>query len=409
MSNTCLSKLSKRFLSKRFAAVSFSILLAACGGGGDAASIIAQTASGTASGQAQQTTSTPSATSSPSPSAMADTATATTTTAPSSSATQSDPTQARFNQPLGIARAANGDLYIADSGNNTIRKICVDGDVVTLAGTAGTSGSTDGVGAAARFSYLKGIAVDAAGNAYVVDNSAIRKITPEGVVTTVAGASGVLGDADGPGTSARFMRPWGIAADATGNLYVADTENYLIRKIDTKGVVTTLAGARGKRGTTNGDLASATFIGPKGIVLAPSGDLYVTDWLGPPAPHIQETSTFIRKIGVDGKVSTLAGNYGSENGPAIFRDTFAITADGSGNVYVSAFNSIKRITSNGTVSTLVGPVMSFQSLEGLTYDSSSDSLLVCDTPSHAISKVTMDGAITLAAGKPGEAGSKDVP
>lgn len=396
MSNTRLSK-----LNKRFAAVSFSILLVACGGGGDAGNIVAQTASGTASGQAQQNASAPPATSTPS--AMAVTTTA------SSSATQSDPTQARFNQPLGIARAANGDLYIADSGNNTIRKICVDGDVVTLAGTAGTSGSIDGVGAAARFSYLKGIAVDAAGNAYVVDNSAIRKITPEGMVTTVAGASGVLGDADGPGTNARFMRPWGIVADASGNLYVADTENYLIRKIDTKGVVTTLAGTRGKRGTTNGDLASATFIGPKGIVLAPSGDLYVTDWLGPPAPHIQETSTFIRKIGVDGKVSTLAGNYGSENGPAIFRDTFAIAADGGGNVYVSAFNSIKRITVNGTVSTLVGPVLSFQSLEGLAYDGSSDSLLVCDTPSHAISKVKMDGTITLAAGKPGEAGSKDVP
>jgi hypothetical protein len=394
-------------LGNRFATVFFSITLAACGGGGSPDSILAQTAPGITTGQMPASSST-SPPSSGSTATVPDAGATPTRAAGAASITQSDPTQARFDHPIGLARAANGDIYVADSGNNTIRKICADGDVVTLAGMPGVSGSADGIGTAARFSFLQGIAVDGAGNAYVVDNSAIRKITPEGVVTTLAGASGVLGDADGPGATARFMRPWGIAADAAGNLFVADTENRLIRKVAPDGTVTTLAGIRGQRGTVNGSTATATFLGPKGIVLAPSGDLYVTDWYGPPAPHIAETSTFVRKIAANGTVSTLAGNFASESGPAEFRDTFAISADSAGNVYVSAQRTIKRITAAGAVSVLAGPVSSFQSLEGLTIDDGGN-LYVADTPSNAISKVTQAGAITLFAGQPGEAGSKDVP
>lgn len=380
-------------------------MLAGCGGSG-ADSTIAQTAPGITTGQTQENSSPPSSSSS-GPATPSSDSGGNQAPAPGNSA-PSDPTQARFNQPLGLARAANGDLYVADAGNNTIRKICADGDVVTLAGTAGASGSANGIGAAARFSFLSGIAVDGAGNAYVVDNSAIRKITPQGVVTTLAGASGMLGDADGPGASARFMRPSGIASDAAGNLLVADTENRLIRKVAPDGTVTTLAGIRGRRGIADGDIATAIFVGPKGVALAPSGDLYITDWFGPPAPNIPEASTFIRKIATGGRVTTLAGNFASEFGPAVFRDTFAITADGGGNVFVAAQKSVKRIAADGTVSTVAGPVASFQSLEGLTIDGSGN-LYVSDTPSHAISRVTQAGKVTLFAGKPGEAGSTDVP
>lgn len=318
-----------------------------------------------------------------------------------------DATQARFNQPLGIARDSSGNLYVADSANHTIRKITPAGSVTTLAGTAGASGSSDGTGAAARFSALKGIAVDGAGNVYVVDNSAVRKVSALGVVSTLAGAAGVLGDADGTGSAARFRRPWGIAVDGAGNVYVADTENLLVRRITPAGVVSTHAGTRGMRGRADGSTASATFLGPMGIAIDGGGNLYLTDWFGPPAPNIPEGSTFIRRIGADGSVSTLAGTMNGETGPGAFMDTFAITADGSGNVFVAALNSVRRVSATGTI-TSVATGADFQSLNGIAIDGTGN-LYVTDASSHTVSRVTQGGAITLLAGKTGEPGSANAP
>ncbi|HEY5472488.1 MAG TPA: hypothetical protein VIK32_04770 [Candidatus Limnocylindrales bacterium] len=137
----------------------------------------------------------------------------------------------RFNAPTGIAADAVGNLYVTD--NDTVRKITPAGDVTTLAGKAGLHGSADGSSATARFYTPTGIACDAAGNLYVADgeNSTIRKITPTGEVTTLAGQAGLSGHTDGSGTAARFEHPLGIAADAVANLYVADTGNLTIRKI----------------------------------------------------------------------------------------------------------------------------------------------------------------------------------
>lgn len=299
-------------------------------------------------------------------------------------------------------------MYVADSGNYTIRKISPAGNVSTLAGSAGSSGSADGTGATARFSFLKGLSVDGAGNVYAVDGHAVRRISPTGAVTTLAGAVDAAGNANGPGAAARFAQPWGIAVDPSGVAYVADTDNYAIRRVATDGSVSTFAGTPGSRGTANGSTASATFLGPRGIARDAAGNLYVTDWFGPPAPMLREASTFIRRIGADGMVTTMAGTFGGETGPAQFRDTFAITADNAGNAYVSAFNSVQRISAAGTVTTVAGPIAGYQSLEGIAIDGEGN-LYVADTPGHTISRVTQAGAVTVVAGRQGEAGSTDVP
>lgn len=329
------------------------------------------------------------------------------TQSPTPSTVAADTTQARFNQPMGIARDSSGNLYVADSGNHTIRKIFATGGVTTLAGAAGSSGSNDGAGPAARFSALKGITVDGSGNVYAVDNSAIRKISPAGLVTTLAGIAGELGDADGAGSAARFRHPWGITVDAAGNLYVADTENFLVRRITSAGAVTTFAGTRGMRGRADGSTASATFLGPMGVAIDAGGNLYLTDWFGPPAPNIPEGSTFVRRIGASGTVSTMAGTMNGETGPGALMDTFAVTADGSGNVFVAAMGSLRRISSSGVI-TAVASSDAFQALNGIAIDSAGN-LYVADVSSHTVNRVTQGGEVTLVAGKTNEPGSANVP
>jgi len=386
------------------AAALLCILLAACGGGSPAPqAAVTDAGSGAApAGQPQATSpsdSPPAAGESSAISASGD------------AAAQDDVPEgadARFNRPIGLARDNIGNLFVADAGNHTIRKITPAGVVTTVAGAAGVSGSNDGVGPAARFSALKGLAVDGTGNIYAVDNSAIRKVTPTGVVSTLAGIPGELGDSDGPGSSARFRRPWGIAVDAASNVYVADTENRLVRRITPAGNVVTHAGTRGMRGTADGSTASATFLGPAGIATDSSGNLYLTDWYGPPAPNIPERSTFIRRIGTDGTVSTMAGSYNTFSAPAPFLDTFAIAADREGNVYVAARNSVQRISTTGTITTVAGPVAQFQSLEGIAIDDAGN-LYVTDTPSHTIHKVSPGGEVTTVAGKALEPGSRNAP
>lgn len=149
---------------------------------------------------------------------------------------------ASFNLPASVTIDSMGNLFVAESGNNTIRKITSASVVTTLAGTAGKRGAANGTGAAARFNHPMGVAIDSARNIYVADsgNNTIRKITPTGAVTTLAGAAGLEGDSDGTGADARFFQPNGVATDSAGNIYVADTCNHSIRKITPAGVVTTL-------------------------------------------------------------------------------------------------------------------------------------------------------------------------
>ncbi len=246
---------------------------------------------------------------------------------------------ASFNQPWGIATDSAGNVYVADTGNNTIRKITPAGVVTTLAGTAGV-GSADGTGTAASFYSPYGVATDSAGNVYVADtgNDTVRKITPAGVVTTLAGTAGVQGSVDGTGTAASFWFPRGLATDSAGNVYVADYGNQTIRKITPAGVVTTLAGTAGVGGYADGTGAAASFNSPLGIATDSTGNVYVTDsWI----------DYNVRKITPAGVVTTLAGTY---NHP------WGVATDSADNVYVGDWGSgtIRKITPAGVATTVVG-------------------------------------------------------
>ncbi len=205
---------------------------------------------------------------------------------------------ATFSSPRGIAQDTAGTLYVADSLNHTIRKISASGTVSTLAGTAGSSGSSDGVGAAARFNHPTGIEVDTSGNVYVADatNNLIRKIAPDGTVTTLAGLVGVSGTQDGAGADALFNQPGGLALDGSGNLFVADTGNSTIRRITPAGVVSTLAGLPGIAGLKDGAGPDAWFNQPLDVCHGADGALYVAD----------TGNAAIRRVGPDGTVTTLA-------------------------------------------------------------------------------------------------------
>jgi len=261
---------------------------------------------------------------------------------------------ARFNGPTGMAADNAGNVYVTDLWNNTIRKITPGGAVTTLGGTADfPPGSADGTGPAARFSHPNGIAVDATGSVYVADtdNHTIRKITPDGVVSTLAGMANLSGRADGIGQAARFNAPRSVAVDSAGNVYVADTINCAIRKITPAGVATTLAGAAD--GSADGTGLAAQFFFPQGAAVDSTGTVYVAD----------TGNNTIRKITPGGVVTTLAGTPGvgtypvDGTGPAArFDQPFALAVDGAGTVYVADTrnNMIRKITPAGVVTTLAG-------------------------------------------------------
>ncbi len=241
-------------------------------------------------------------------------------------------------QPGSITMAIDnsGNLYVADTANVTIRKVTPAGVVTTLAGSPNSMGSTDGVGGNALFYAPIAIAIDGSGNLFVADRGTIRKITPAGVVSTFAGQSGALpGSADGVGTNATFDNIRGIAADNSGNVYVADSDNQTIRKISPAGVVTTFAGVVGKSGSSDGIGTTARFNNPTGLAVDSSGNLYVAD----------TNNGTIRKITPNGVVSTLAGLAGSSGSAdgtgnaARFYAQYGLTVDSAGNVYVSDTNN----------------------------------------------------------------------
>ena len=265
-------------------------------------------------------------------------------------------TAASFSAPMGIAVDSSGNIYVADYTDDLIRKITTGGQVTTFAGQAGVQGSVDGIGTAAVFYEPTGVAVDSSGYVYVADwlNSTIRKITPGGAVTTLAGQAfpAPLGAANGTGTAASFSRPYGVAVDNNGNVYVADTGNGLIREITPGGVVSTYAGG-GPCCDVNGTGTAASFTMPFAITADTLGNVYVSD----------AADNLIRKITPGGVVSTLAGTgqRGSADGngsTATFYQPEGIAVDTCGNVYVadSTNNMIREITPGGQVTTLAGTV-----------------------------------------------------
>ena len=302
--------------------------------------------------------------------------------------------KARFTSPGGIVIDSSGNRYVADTGNQLIRKITSAVAVTTLAGTPSVSGSADTSGTnAVMFNSPTGIAM-AGGNLYVGDmgNHTIRKVTTAGVVTTFAGLAGVPGTSDATGTNARFNAPTGIGADSAGNLYVADTGNHGIRRITTAGTVTTFAGTLGVSGSANLTGTSASFNSPKGIVVDASGNVYVAD----------TGNHAIRKITSAGVVTTFAGGMGvsgTANGTgtaARFNAPTGITIDSTGNLYVAdtGNNAIRKITSAGVVTTIAGgsagaadgtgTAAKFQSPTGIGIDAEGFNIYIADTGNHAI-------------------------
>ena len=247
---------------------------------------------------------------------------------------------ARFQYPRGMGADSSGNLYIADTNNHTIRKITPAGVATTLAGSPLVAGSTNGTGAAARFNYPNCVAVAPDGTIYVTQNHMVRKVTPAGVVTTLAGFSTTTGTTNGTGTSARFNLPFGIAVDPSGNIYVADSGNQTIRKITSAGVVTTLAGTVGAAGSTDGTGSAARFSNPMGLATDASGNVYVADF----------SNQTIRKITPAGVVTTVAGTVG-QSGTVDGSLTTArlnypehLVTDSSGNLYVVEYAAVRKAT-----------------------------------------------------------------
>lgn len=241
-----------------------------------------------------------------------------------------------FEQPVGVAVDSSGNVYVADTQDNQILKITSAGTVSVWAGS-GTAGSADGQGTAADFNRPYGVAVDAAGYVYVADteNNEVRKISPTADVTTLAGG---------------FNTPQGVAVDSQDNVYVADSGHNQIQEVTSSGVVTLFAGS-GANGSADGAADSATFSFPQGVAVDSSGNVYVAD----------SDNQEIREI-VSGQVSTLAGSPGTvghadgTGAAASFNGPVSVAVDSAGNVYVADSNNdeIRLVAPNGLVTTLAG-------------------------------------------------------
>jgi hypothetical protein len=277
-----------------------------------------------------------------------------------------DPDHISLQSPISAAVDLQGNIYVTNDGVQDIRKVLPDGSMVPFAGAADIAGSADGTGTAAEFDYPCGIAVDAAGTVYVADkaNDTVRKITPAGVVTTVAGTVGMPGSADGPAASALFNVPYGVAVDAAGNIYVSEQTNCTIRKITPAGVVSTLAGLAGAKGSADGTGSSARFDNPANIAIDASGNIFVADTI----------NDEIRKVTPAGVVTTLAGSpgqIGSTDGTgssARFYVPYGIAVDGNDNVFVADTSNytIREVTQSGVVTTVGGVPQTFPTTVGGT-------------------------------------------
>jgi sugar lactone lactonase YvrE len=339
-------------------------------------------------------------------------------------------TNAEFSVPVSLAVDGGGNVYVAEYGNDTIRRITSSGVVTTVAGLPESEGSADGTNSQALFFEPEGIAVDAATNLYVADtgNHTVRKITPDAtganwVVTTLAGSPGAHGDVDGTGGEARFYYPEGIAVDSGGNVYVGDSINRTICKISPGGAVTTLVGPGGSYGSADGPLWSARFNEPYGVAVDSALNVYVADTF----------NNTIRMITAGGAVTTLAGQAGfggssdGTNAGALFNEPTSLAVDGAGNVYVADYanSTVRKVTPDSTgrlwtVSTLAGtPGVTgfadgpaggalFSHPYGVAVDGESN-IYISDYSNQVIRLLNAGGIVSTYAGKAGIAGYKDAP
>jgi len=306
-------------------------------------------------------------------------------------------TAAQFHAPAALAIDANGTLFVADLGNSLIRKVSLSGSVSTWAGSIPGGYVDSSNGLAAKFFNPSGIQVDAPGNCYVGDqiNNTIRKISPSGAVSTLAGNT-TAGFQDASGTAAKFFSPSGLAVDSVGNVFVADWGNSIIRKVTPSGVVTSFAGNL-NTGLVNGNGTAARFNRPNDVAFDKNGNLYVAD----------SYNNAIRKITPAGQVSTLAGTgqKGFADGAgdsAQFSSPSGIAVDAAGNVYVADFGNfrIRMITPSGRVSTVAGlseagtadgnaVTAQFKAPAGLALDPKGN-IYVADYQGNAIRMITLE-------------------
>lgn len=275
---------------------------------------------------------------------------------------------ARFNDPMGLARDSQGNLYICDARNHVIRKVAPGGVATTLAGLPGESGAVNGVGAAARFNFPSDIAVAPGGVLYVADtgNHCIRMIAANGAVTTLAGDLGSADDIslsygaitcvpvqlDGTGAAARFNGPSGITYAPAGHLYVSDTGNQIIRRVNLNGAVTAVAGKAGAWGSADGNGADARFNTPMGLCMGADGNLYIADSMN----HA------IRCMTPQGTVTTFAGNAleagfkaGSRLQARFLEPTDVVAHPDGGFIICESFgNALFRLAADDNVSLFAG-------------------------------------------------------
>lgn len=377
---------------------------------------------------------------------------------------------ARFNYPSGIAVDLNGFIYVADQGNATVRKVTPDAVVTTLAGQAGIRAVVDGQGSAARFQSISEITTDALGNIYVADCACIRKITPDGYVTTLAGVGCAWGYVDGMGANARFNTLEGITAGPGGDLFVVDAGNVRIRKVTPAGNVTTLAGGYpslylGDFSPFDGTGNQARFYSPKGIGADSNGMLYVAEGRvrtvtpggvvtttvagslfatnrNPPddtgeippfdrvtditidaAGNIYVAELFrgvVRKISPDRVITTLRPTILRPDGRTVpvtpSMDVLAI--DRQGNIFFGSHSYVGKISPAGDVSVFagdpiysgsadgVGPAARFSQVQRLILDDH-DNLYVGDVYNCTVRKITPDAVVTTLAGSAGNCGNTD--
>jgi sugar lactone lactonase YvrE len=268
---------------------------------------------------------------------------------------------ARFWFPNSVAVDASGGIFVADYNNHVIRHVTSSGRVTTVAGLANSPGSTDGRGHLARFRQPSSVTVDPSGNVFVADagNSVIRKITPSGLVSTFAGLAGVPGSIDGTGSAARFNRPRGIACDADENVFVADEAANVIRRITPAGIATTIAGSPLESGSADGTGSLARFTAPADVATDFLGNVYVAD----------AGNRIVRKVTPEGVVTTVAGSGvcgSTDGGPAIaeFCGLRGIGLDGDGHVYVADNGRIRMIEMPSRTVTTVAGSGSSESIDG---------------------------------------------
>ena len=334
--------------------------------------------------------------------------------------------EAQLTFPYGVAPDADGNFYIADTENHRIRKVDAEGIITTFAGTGEEGyGGDDGPATEAELNWPTGVAVDDAGNVYIADrnNERVRRVDPEGIITTFAGNGewGYDSDEDGgPATSALLNWPTGLAVDADGNLYIADEYNNRIRRVDTSGIITTVAGMRrlpsevGEEEEDDEDVGdggpatSALLNRPTGVAVDTAGNLYIAD----------RDNHRIRKVDAEGIITTIAGmadeGFSGDGGPATnaqLNKPSGVAVDEDGYVFIADRdnNRVRQIEPDGMISTFIGAEDGsdepgtegrLAAPRGVAVDADGN-VYVADTGNHQVRKVDAEGMITPVAGTGG--------